>query len=139
LVSKLHLPVLMASLAALLVPAPSWAQINLDARKTPAEIFADSCGVCHKSPGALKRTNAAFLRRHYSTGPAQANAMATYLANIPPEPRNPPQSADAKQQPGDNKASSNAETVGVVTEGTPASAVPGRTATAKPLLEPFEE
>jgi mono/diheme cytochrome c family protein len=129
--------VLTASLAALLVASPSSAQINLDARKTAAEIFADNCGVCHKSPGALKRTNAAFLRRHYSTGPAQATAMAAYLTNLPPEQRNLQQSTEAKQQPNETRPPSNGEHVGPLAASAPAIA--GRAASAKPVLEAFEE
>src|SRR5947209_16489874 len=102
------------AVTAVLLAAPCQAQLNLDARKSPAEIFADNCGVCHKSPAALKRTNAVFLRRHYSTGPAQASAMAAYLANLPPEPRNPPQPTEARQQSGESRTLSAGESIGPI-------------------------
>lgn len=62
--------------------APAWAQANLDAGKSAAQIFADTCNACHRSPREIKPTSAAFLREHYTTGPRAAAAMAAYLASI---------------------------------------------------------
>jgi len=62
--------------------APAWAQANLDAGKSAAQIFADTCNACHRSPREIKATSAAFLRDHYTTGPRAAAAMAAYLASI---------------------------------------------------------
>src|SRR5919204_4136159 len=61
---------------------PALAQSNLDAGKSPAQIFADTCNACHRSPREIKATSAAFLRDHYTTGPRAAAAMAAYLASI---------------------------------------------------------
>jgi hypothetical protein len=62
------------------------AQSNLDAGKTPAQIFAGTCNACHRSPREIRRTNAAFLREHYTTGTREAAAMAAYLASVGSDP-----------------------------------------------------
>jgi hypothetical protein len=66
--------------------APLLAQSNLDAGKSPAQIFSDTCNACHRSPREVKRTSAAFLREHYTTGMREATAMAAYLASIGSDP-----------------------------------------------------
>jgi hypothetical protein len=73
-------------LAAFLLALPCQAQGNIDRGKTPAQAFAETCSACHRGPRALKRTSAAFLREHYSVSPAEAAAMAAYLAGFPSEP-----------------------------------------------------
>ncbi|MGY4309158.1 hypothetical protein ACVIJ6_006401 [Bradyrhizobium sp. USDA 4369] len=60
------------------------AQENLDAGKSPAQIFNGTCVVCHKSPrGLAKNTSASslpgFLRQHYTTSPEMAGVLANYL------------------------------------------------------------
>ena len=67
--------------------APVQAQSNLDAGKSPAQIFSNTCGACHRSPRELKQTSAGFLREHYSTGAREAAAMAAYLASVGSDPR----------------------------------------------------
>jgi hypothetical protein len=62
--------------------AAAQAQANLDAGKSAAQIFSDTCNACHRSPRELRSTNAAFLREHYTTGGPEAAAMAAYLASI---------------------------------------------------------
>lgn len=66
---------------------PAQAQSNLDAGKSPAQIFANTCNACHRSPRELKQTNAYFLREHYTTGGREAAAMSAYLAAIGSDPR----------------------------------------------------
>src|SRR4029077_15121313 len=58
------------------------AQSNLDAGKSAAQIFADTCNACHRSAREIKRTSPGFLREHYTTGAREAAAMATYLAAV---------------------------------------------------------
>jgi hypothetical protein len=58
------------------------AQSNLDAGKSPAQIFSDTCNACHRSPRELKQTSPGFLREHYTTGGREAATMAAYLASI---------------------------------------------------------
>ena len=60
----------------------SHAQSNLDAGKSPAQIFADTCSACHRSPREIKKTTPAFLREHYTTGLREATTMAAYLATV---------------------------------------------------------
>jgi hypothetical protein len=62
------------------------AQSNLDAGKSPAQIFSDTCNACHRSPREIKRTSPAFLREHYTTGPREAAVMAAYLASVGSDP-----------------------------------------------------
>ena len=57
---------------------------NLEAGKTPAQIFAGTCNACHKAPrGLLKSVPASslssFLRQHYTTSPEMAGVLASYL------------------------------------------------------------
>jgi hypothetical protein len=70
-------------LAGELAGAPAHAQ-NLDAGKSPAQIFAGTCSACHKSPRGLLKTVApgslpGFLREHYTTGPDMAGVLSSYL------------------------------------------------------------
>jgi hypothetical protein len=63
--------------------APAHAQ-NLDAGKSPSQIFAGTCTACHKSPRGLLRTVPAgslpgFLREHYTTSSGMASLLSTYL------------------------------------------------------------
>jgi hypothetical protein len=62
-------------------------QGSLDAGKTPAQMFADTCSNCHRRPQELKRASAGFLRQHYTPGAQEAAAMASYLAAVPADPR----------------------------------------------------
>jgi hypothetical protein len=72
----------VAGLLAALLAATAVAQDNIDAGKSPAQIFADTCSACHRRPQELKRPSASFLRQHYTPGPAAASAMANYLGQV---------------------------------------------------------
>jgi hypothetical protein len=66
--------------------------INIDAGKTPAQIFASDCSVCHKGPRGLAknrnaRSVAEFLRQHYTSSRDQAATMAGYLLGAGSDPR----------------------------------------------------
>jgi hypothetical protein len=76
------------------------AQSNLDASKSLAEIFSDTCSLCHESARALKPSNAAFLRKHYTTGPKQAATMAAFLEAVASEP--PPPAPTKARRPSDS-------------------------------------
>jgi hypothetical protein len=59
---------------------------NLEAGKSPSQIFAGTCSACHKSPRGLLKTVPAgslpgFLRQHYTTSPDMANVLSSYLAS----------------------------------------------------------
>jgi hypothetical protein len=77
----------MVGAAVWMAVLPAQAQSNLDAGKSPAQIFADTCNACHRSARALKQTNARFLLEHYTTGGHEAAAMAAYLASVGSDPR----------------------------------------------------
>lgn len=109
-----------------LTAMPAFAQSNLDAGKSPAQIFAHTCNACHRSPREIKRTTAAFMREHYTTGMQEATTMAAYLNSVGTDPkavetrrkpvlgagREPPPS---EQKPGEQKS----------TEQKPAEQKPG--------------
>ena len=57
---------------------------NLEAGKSPSQIFAGTCNACHKSPRGLLKTVPAgslstFLRQHYTTSPEMAGVLASFL------------------------------------------------------------
>jgi hypothetical protein len=62
------------------------AQENLDAGKSPSQLFAGTCTACHKSPRGLLKTVApgslpGFLRQHYTTSPEMAGVLSSYLVS----------------------------------------------------------
>src|ERR1700759_568025 len=66
--------------------APALAQENLDAGKSPSQIFAGTCNACHKSPRGLLKTVSpsslpGFLRQHYTTSPNMAGLLGSYLVS----------------------------------------------------------
>jgi hypothetical protein len=74
--------------AVVMTVVPAQAQsTNIDAGKSAAQIFADTCNACHRSPRQLRPTSAGFLRDHYTTGMREAAAMAAYLASMGSDPR----------------------------------------------------
>ncbi|MGD0025332.1 MAG: hypothetical protein ABSC37_12035 [Xanthobacteraceae bacterium] len=71
-------------LLAALAPAMAHAQTNIDQGKTPAQIFASDCAVCHKAARGLANgksslTLTGFLREHYTASREQAAALAAYV------------------------------------------------------------
>jgi hypothetical protein len=59
---------------------------NLEAGKSPAQIFAGTCNACHKSPRGLLKTVPAgslpgFLRQHYTTSGDMASLLSTFLVS----------------------------------------------------------
>jgi len=88
-------------LAAALQITAADAQGNIDAGKTPAQIFGDTCSACHRNPRDLRRASASFLRAHYTTGSDEAAAMASYLAGLVGNDPRPAQQAQPKRPPGE--------------------------------------
>lgn len=90
---------------------------NLDAGKTPAQLFSGTCNACHKSARGLLRSVApgslpGFLRQHYTTSTDMAKTLSGFLlangatdqtrvANVPTNRQGRP---DA--QPGNPQAAS---------------------------------
>src|SRR5665647_2823226 len=64
---------------------PTLAQAqNLEAGKSPSQIFAGTCNACHKSPRGLLKTVPAgslpgFLRQHYTTSSEMASLLSAFL------------------------------------------------------------
>jgi hypothetical protein len=74
--------------AVVMTVVPAQAQsTNIDAGKSAAQIFADTCNACHRSARELRPTHAGFLRDHYTTGMREAASMAAYLASVGSDPR----------------------------------------------------
>src|SRR5712671_5503019 len=82
---------------------------NLEAGKSPSQIFAGTCAACHKGARGLLRTVApgslpGFLRQHYTTSSEMASVLSAYLVSsgaadtryIGSQPK---QAKDAKQEP----------------------------------------
>ncbi len=65
------------------------AQSNLDAGRTPAQMFASGCSACHRTPQEVAHAGRDFLLEHYTTGPRQADAMAAYLDTVRSAPARP--------------------------------------------------
>src|SRR5579872_2761708 len=68
-----------------LVGPSAWGQAtNLEAGKSPSQLFTGTCNACHKSPRGLLKTVSpgalsGFLREHYTTSGDMASQLATYL------------------------------------------------------------
>src|SRR2546423_13461096 len=59
---------------------------NLEAGKSPSQIFAGTCNACHKSPRGLLKTVPAsslpgFLRQHYTTSSDMASVLSSFLVS----------------------------------------------------------
>ena len=147
----------VAGVLAILVASSALPQGNIDAGKSPAQMFADTCSNCHRRPSDLKRgASAGFLRQHYTPGAQEAAAMASYLASIPADPRAgkakaPPQDKEkekakaqaqvqerpkAAQQPAPKGKRPEVGKSDPAAEATPE---PRAEAVSVPKLEPFEE
>jgi hypothetical protein len=65
----------------------AWAQAqNLEAGKSPSQIFAGTCNACHKSPRGLLKTVSpgslpGFLRQHYTTSGDMASLLSAFLVS----------------------------------------------------------
>src|SRR3977135_4638141 len=70
-----------------LAAPPVRAQVqNLEAGKSPSQIFAGTCNACHKSPRGLLKTVPAgslpsFLRQHYTTSGEMASLLSAFLVS----------------------------------------------------------
>jgi hypothetical protein len=81
--------VLWVALGLLASPLETRAQ-DLDAGKTPAQLFSSHCSACHRTPQGLVKQSfglAGFLRQHYTSSAATASALAAYVTSAGPDPR----------------------------------------------------
>jgi hypothetical protein len=101
---------------ALFIAGPAAAQEDLDSGKTPAQLYASNCAICHKTPHGLSKAGGpfglqGFLREHYTASRQAAAAIAAYVDAVdrgaPPVERGPKRAAKPKDagKPGDAKAS----------------------------------
>lgn len=101
---------------ALLWVVPASAQENLYGNKTPAQIFASDCAICHKTAQGLSKAGGAFglgldsfLREHYTASRESAAALAKYIQSVDTGPAAPEKntrrggSKPAAKKPGDGK------------------------------------
>jgi hypothetical protein len=82
------------------------AQENLDRGKSPVQLFASDCSICHKSPQGLAKAGELlgldnFLRTHYTASRESASAIASYLRSVD---SGPPARAIKRSPKGDGKA-----------------------------------
>ena len=96
---------------ALLFAGAAGAQENLDHGKTPAQLFASDCAVCHKSPQGLAKSGGlfgveSFLRQHYTASRESAAAIAGYLRAAGEAPAGPAKKGTTTKRAtkGDGKA-----------------------------------
>ncbi|MDO9560986.1 MAG: hypothetical protein Q7J60_05145, partial [Bradyrhizobium sp.] len=79
---------------------------NLDAGKSPSQIFSGTCTACHKAPRGLVRSMSpgslpGFLRQHYTTSSEMASQLSAFLiANGATDTRGATQPATDPWRPG---------------------------------------
>ena len=93
--------ILLALGAAWVILAPAQAQ-NLDAGKSGARLFADTCVTCHHrakglTKGRIRVTLYFFLQQHYASNSSSAWELASYLESVDEGGR--PRPASAKKPP----------------------------------------
>ncbi len=77
----------VVALLALVMVGPASAEENIDAGKTPAQLFSQNCAICHKSPSGMAKAGGLFglenfLRVHYTASRETAAAIARYLVAL---------------------------------------------------------
>jgi hypothetical protein len=120
--------------AVLALVGPAWGQENVEAGKTPAQLYASDCAICHKSPNGLSKAGGllglqSFLREHYTASRESAAAIAQYLRTVdkgaPPERKRPPTrtrtTKDEKPKSGEKTGEKAAEPRGKAENGKPVS------------------
>ena len=89
---------------ALMFAGAAGAQESLDSGKTPAQLFASDCAICHKTPQGINKSGRllgleGFLREHYTASRESAAAIAAYLQAMDrgaPAPAKPAKKMGAK-------------------------------------------
>lgn len=99
---------LIVGLLAMLSITPAIAQDNYEAGKTPAQMFATDCTLCHKSPAGLSKAPGyfgleSFLREHYTASREAAAKIAAYLRSV--DAAQPPRAA-GKRRGGEGRTKS---------------------------------
>jgi hypothetical protein len=99
---------LVLGLCALCGAGAAGAQENLDQGKSPAQLFASDCAICHKSPQGLAKSGGlfgieSFLRSHYTASRESAAAIAKYVEAAGGASAAPAKKAAKKAAKGDEK------------------------------------
>ena len=131
-----------AGVLVILYGAPAGAQENLYGNKTPAQIFATDCAICHKSPQGLSKAGGAFglglesfLRAHYTASRESAAAIAKYIQAMDSGPAAPDRGPKRAAKPAAKKSDAK-PTEAKAGEGTPPDSKPVEVKTeAKPEAE----
>lgn len=135
----------LLALAAVTAAAPACAQDNLQRGKSPQQLFASDCAICHKSPQGLAKGGGGlfglqgFLREHYTTSRETAAMLARYLeaAGSPPaaaERKTPPSRRTAKPAP-ETKPSETKPAEAKPAESKPSETKPAETKPSDPKPE----
>ena len=108
----------VATVVALVWAMPAGAQENLYGNKSPAQIFASDCAICHKTAQGLSKAGGplglgleGFLREHYTASKETAALLAKYVQSMDTGPAAPEKNTKrtaakpAAKKPGDGKAS----------------------------------
>jgi outer membrane biosynthesis protein TonB len=90
---------------------PTAAQESLDQGKSPAQLFASDCSICHKTTAGLSKGRSGafgglkdFLREHYTASKEAAAAIASYVEATDKGPPPAAKQKAAKRTPkGDEK------------------------------------
>ena len=77
---------------------------NLDAGKSGARLFADSCATCHRSAkgltkGRFRLTLYFFLQQHYASNSSSAWELSSYLESVDDRARPKSRGAASKRSP----------------------------------------
>lgn len=148
----------VGGLLVVLYGAPAGAQENLYGNKTPAQIFATDCAICHKSPQGLSKAGGAFglglesfLRSHYTASRESASAIAKYIQAMDSGPVAPdrgpkraakPTAKKSDAKPAEAKAgegtASESKPVEVKTEAKPEPKAEAKPAEKSPEAKPTE-
>jgi hypothetical protein len=103
-----------AAALALFTAGQACAQEDLDSGKTPAQLYASNCAICHKTPHGLSKAGGpfglqGFLREHYTASRQAAAAIAAYVdaadRGAPPVERKRAAKPKEAGKPGEAKAS----------------------------------
>jgi hypothetical protein len=134
------------SVAMLCIAGVAGAQENLDQGKSPAQLFASNCAICHKSPQGLAKAGGilgldSFLREHYTASKESAGALAAYLKSMDSGPAAPARAkraakgdgkADERSKPDEKKKSGAKATEPKGTEKKPETGAEPKTPESKP-------
>jgi outer membrane biosynthesis protein TonB len=110
-----------AAMLAVSIAMPAAAQENIDAGKTPAELYAQDCAICHKTAQGLSQAGGifglpSFLREHYTASKESAAAIAAYLVAIDRKAPSPAHTRTTRRKAKGEKAKAKKEEISKKTD-----------------------